>query len=164
VLVMYLGRVAEVGPTEALYTGSRHPYTTALLGSMLSMDPDQRTQQAPVAGDPPNPINPPSGCRFHTRCWLRRQLDNPERCVSERPALRTLEGIGTHEVACHFAEELLPGARRESLIAEAARSSSAFETSDEEAAGPTAPPPPEIGGIFDRGLGGGDSEETHGRI
>ena len=68
VMVMYLGLVAEIGPTEALYTGSRHPYTQALLGSLLSMDPDKRTEKAPLAGDPPNPIDPPTGCRFHTRC------------------------------------------------------------------------------------------------
>jgi peptide/nickel transport system ATP-binding protein len=59
VMVMYLGKIAELGPTEALYGGGRHPYTQALLGSMLSMDPDRRTEKAPLAGDPPNPIDPP---------------------------------------------------------------------------------------------------------
>ncbi|MBC8790645.1 MAG: dipeptide/oligopeptide/nickel ABC transporter ATP-binding protein, partial [Tagaea sp. CACIAM 22H2] len=68
VMVMYLGRVAEIGPVEELYDNPRHPYTRALLSAMPSMDPDRRTQEAPIAGDPPNPINPPSGCRFHTRC------------------------------------------------------------------------------------------------
>lgn len=97
VMVMYLGRVAEVGPTESLYTSSRHPYTTALLGSVLSMDPDRRTQRAPLAGDPPNPIDPPPGCRFHTRC------------VHAEPAcsMRTPGSIAVgdaHEVACHMSD------------------------------------------------------------
>ena len=97
VLVMYLGRVAELGPTEALYTGSRHPYTTALLGSMLSMDPDRRTAEAPVAGDPPNPINPPPGCRFHTRCAFAEGV-----CSAADPALAPVDTAG-HAAACHMA-------------------------------------------------------------
>jgi peptide/nickel transport system ATP-binding protein len=93
VLVMYLGKVAEIGPTETLYTESKHPYTTALLGSMLSMDPDQRTESAPIAGDPPNPIDPPPGCRFHTRCTFAEGV-----CAQRDPALVAL-GEG-HAVAC----------------------------------------------------------------
>src|SRR4029077_18709428 len=68
VMVMYLGKVAEVGPSESIFAHPRHPYTEALLASMPSMDPDKRTREAPIPGDPPNPINPPPGCRFHTRC------------------------------------------------------------------------------------------------
>ncbi|MGC3985367.1 MAG: ABC transporter ATP-binding protein [Pseudorhodoferax sp.] len=68
VMVMYLGRVAEVGPADALFDDPAHPYTRALLSSMPSMDPDHRTMEVPLAGDPPNPIDPPSGCRFHPRC------------------------------------------------------------------------------------------------
>jgi peptide/nickel transport system ATP-binding protein len=68
VMVMYLGQVAEIGPADALYEAPAHPYTRALLSSMPSMDPDHRTEEAALAGDPPNPINPPSGCRFHPRC------------------------------------------------------------------------------------------------
>ncbi|WP_458095401.1 ABC transporter ATP-binding protein [Roseomonas sp. WA12] len=67
-LVMYLGKVAEVGPVEAIYAAAAHPYTAALLASRPSMDPDLRRTEPPLSGDPPNPINPPSGCRFHTRC------------------------------------------------------------------------------------------------
>lgn len=93
VLVMYLGRVAELAPTETLYTQSRHPYTTALLGSLLSMDPDRRTEAAPISGDPPNPIDPPAGCRFHTRCQYAEAV-----CSRSAPVL-TLEGA--HAVACH---------------------------------------------------------------
>ena len=70
VMVMYLGQVAEIGPADALYDSPAHPYTRALLSSMPSMDPDHRTEQAALTGDPPNPINPPSGCRFHPRCPL----------------------------------------------------------------------------------------------
>ena len=97
VLVMYLGRVAELAPTEDLYTGSRHPYTTALLGSLLSMDPDRRTEAAPISGDPPNPIDPPSGCRFHTRCPHAEKI-----CGTAVPRLGTR--TGEHWVACHMSD------------------------------------------------------------
>jgi peptide/nickel transport system ATP-binding protein len=68
VMVMYLGEVAEIGAAQTLFANPQHPYTRALLASMPSMDPDHRTLHAPLAGDPPNPINPPAGCRFHPRC------------------------------------------------------------------------------------------------
>jgi len=68
VMVMYLGQVAEIGPSDALFAAAAHPYTKALLSSVPSMDPSHRTLVAPLAGDPPNPINPPTGCRFHPRC------------------------------------------------------------------------------------------------
>ncbi len=97
VLVMYLGRVAELGLTESLYTGSRHPYTTALLGSLLSMDPDHRAESAPISGDPPNPIDPPAGCRFHTRCTYAESV-----CSARIPGLTPL-GVG-HSVSCHMSE------------------------------------------------------------
>jgi peptide/nickel transport system ATP-binding protein len=97
VMVMYLGRVAEIGPTDALYTGGRHPYTNALLGSMLSMNPDERTMEAPLAGDPPNPIDPPPGCRFHTRCAMAEPV-----CSAKMPTL-TVTGAG-HFAACHMVD------------------------------------------------------------
>lgn len=68
VMVMYLGKVAEVGSREAIYGNTSHPYSAALLASMPKMDPAERTEEPPLTGDPPNPIDPPSGCRFHTRC------------------------------------------------------------------------------------------------
>ena len=80
VMVMYLGQVVEIGASETLFDDPRHPYTRALLASMPSMDPDRRTEKPPLAGDPPNPINPPSGCRFHTRCALRRAGLQPDAC------------------------------------------------------------------------------------
>jgi peptide/nickel transport system ATP-binding protein len=68
VMVMYLGRIAEIGPVDAIYNGAAHPYTAALLDSRPSMDPANRRTEPPLTGDPPNPVNPPSGCRFRTRC------------------------------------------------------------------------------------------------
>ncbi len=68
VMVMYLGKVAEVGSRDAIYGNTIHPYSAALLASMPKMDPAERTEAPPLTGDPPNPIDPPSGCRFHTRC------------------------------------------------------------------------------------------------
>ena len=92
VMVMYLGQVAEIGPSDALFEQPAHPYTAALLSSMPSMDPDHRTEEAPLAGDPPNPIQPPPGCRFHPRCGLaapvcaqqvpQRTLATPVRMVA----------------------------------------------------------------------------------
>jgi peptide/nickel transport system ATP-binding protein len=97
VMVMYLGIVVETGPVEALYRAPRHPYTQALLSAVPSLDPARRTQKSPLAGDPPNPINPPSGCRFRDRCPQAQA-----RCAAEVPVLRqTTPG---HWSACHFDE------------------------------------------------------------
>lgn len=92
VMVMYLGKVAETGPAEALFERPLHPYTRALLSSMPSMDPDKRTEAAALAGDPPNPIDPPPGCRFHTRCPLAEAI-----CAQQTPSL---ESSGDRETAC----------------------------------------------------------------
>ncbi|MFM7347551.1 MAG: ABC transporter ATP-binding protein [Tagaea sp.] len=97
VMVMYLGRVAEIGPVEELYANPRHPYTRALLSAMPSMDPDRRTQEAPIAGDPPNPINPPAGCRFHTRCPFAEAV-----CGTAVPKLIGTRADPAHRVACHM--------------------------------------------------------------
>ena len=93
VMVMYLGQVVEIGPAESLFTQPQHPYTRALLSSVPSMDPDRRTQTPPLAGDPPNPINPPTGCRFHTRCAQAQDI-----CAQRVPLLRT--HAMAHPVAC----------------------------------------------------------------
>ncbi|MDH4425377.1 MAG: ABC transporter ATP-binding protein [Acidovorax sp.] len=82
VMVMYLGQVAEIGDSETLFDHPAHPYTRALLSSIPSMDPDHRTEEPPLAGDPPNPINPPPGCRFHTRCAHAQAL-----CSERVPSL-----------------------------------------------------------------------------
>ena len=68
VMVMYLGKVAEIGASESVFGDTRHPYTRALFAAMPSMDPDRRSEQPPLVGDPPNPINPAPGCRFKSRC------------------------------------------------------------------------------------------------
>jgi len=98
VMVMYLGEVVEEAPVEALWADTRHPYTRALLAAMPSLDPSRRTEQAPIAGDPPSPINPPSGCRFHTRCPFAEPL-----CSERRPALLPTGNDG-HAAACHMVD------------------------------------------------------------
>ena len=102
VMVMYLGEVVEIGPVETLYATPAHPYTRALLAAMPSMDPERRTEEAPLAGDPPNPINPPMGCRFHPRCPFAEAL-----CSAVRPELSPV-GEDGRQVACHMNT---PGAR-----------------------------------------------------
>jgi peptide/nickel transport system ATP-binding protein len=96
IMVMYLGKVAEVGPSNRIFTTPRHPYTAALLSSMPSMDPAHRTEEAPLSGDPPNPINPPPGCRFHPRCRMAAAV-----CGVVEPSLTDV-GDG-HFAACHLA-------------------------------------------------------------
>jgi oligopeptide/dipeptide ABC transporter ATP-binding protein len=102
--VMYLGKLVEEGAVEDLYRDPRHPYTVALLSAIPDPDPRRRKKRLVLKGDVPSPAAPPSGCRFHTRCWLREKLGNPERCVAEEPELRPI-GEG-HRTACHFAEEV----------------------------------------------------------
>ena len=94
IMVMVLGKIAEMGPTEVIYRGRRHPYTEALLSSIASVDPDRPATAAPLAGDAPDPISPPAGCRFHTRC---RYTENA--CRATQPALRVMDD--EHLVACH---------------------------------------------------------------
>ena len=96
VLVMYLGEVVEMGPVGAIYDRPGHPYTRALLDSRPSMDPARRRTKPPLTGDPPNPVNPPSGCRFRTRCPYAEGI-----CAEAKPVMADL-GDG-HIVACHMA-------------------------------------------------------------
>jgi peptide/nickel transport system ATP-binding protein/oligopeptide transport system ATP-binding protein len=109
--VMYLGRLVEVADTDALYEHPRHPYAVALLSSIPVPDPRVRKRRLVLKGDVPSPANPPSGCRFHTRCWLRERLGNPEPCSTEDPALRDLGG--GQMSACHFAEQVSVEAAQE---------------------------------------------------
>ncbi len=102
--VMYLGRIVEIGTVEQLYQNARHPYTVALLSAIPDADPRRRKKRLVLKGDVPSPAAPPSGCHFHTRCWLREKLGNPERCSTEEPQLRVLES--GHQTACHFAEDV----------------------------------------------------------
>jgi oligopeptide/dipeptide ABC transporter ATP-binding protein len=99
VLVMYLGRVVELGPVEAIFERPLHPYTTALLASRPSMDPAHRIEEPPIVGDPPNPIDPPSGCRFRTRCPFAEAV-----CESKVPVLGEWLDLGSHVAACHMGD------------------------------------------------------------
>ena len=99
VLVMYLGEVAEIGPVDAIYANPTHPYTAALLDSRPSMDPARRRTRPPLSGDPPNPVNPPSGCRFRTRCPHAEAV-----CAAKKPVMAQLGG--GHMAACHMADPL----------------------------------------------------------
>jgi peptide/nickel transport system ATP-binding protein len=99
VLVMYLGEIIEIGPTAEVCGNPRHPYTKALLDSQLSMDPDARVEEAPLAGDPPSLLNPPSGCRFRTRCRYAEEV-----CAARAPALGSWADAGSHLAACHVSD------------------------------------------------------------
>ncbi len=100
--VMYLGRMVEMAEVEELYEHPRHPYTVALLSAVPQVDPARVRRRIVLKGDVPSPVNPPSGCHFHPRCWLRERLGNPEICATVDPRLR-LVGQG-HAAACHFAD------------------------------------------------------------
>ena len=93
--VMYLGKLVEVGNTRDMFNGAKHPYTQALLSAIPVPDPDAKRKRIVLGGEIPNPINPPSGCRFHTRCPYRERI-----CEIEEPMMIDI-GDG-HRVACHL--------------------------------------------------------------
>lgn len=108
--VMYLGALVEESDADDLYSYPLHPYTRALMSAVPVPDPlvEDSREQIILQGDLPSPANPPSGCRFHTRCPWKQDT----RCDTERPELRELDSTQTsvgHRVACHFAEEILRG-------------------------------------------------------
>ena len=124
--VMYLGKIVELGTVEDLYRDPRHPYTVALLSAIPEPDPRRRKKRLVLKGDVPSPAAPPSGCRFHTRCWLRERLGNPEICATQEPELRVLGGAD-HRSACHFAENI-----NEAAVEQIAAEQSALETAAAE--------------------------------
>jgi len=105
VAVMYLGKIVEIGTEEEIYERATHPYTQALLSAVPLPDPKLRGERRIIRleGDVPSPANPPSGCRFRTRCWKAEA-----RCAAEEPALLPRPAADPHPSACHFAEQL-PG-------------------------------------------------------
>ncbi|MGA5320197.1 ABC transporter ATP-binding protein [Streptomyces seoulensis] len=116
VAVMYLGKIIEVGDRDSIYTRPRHPYTHALLSAVPEVSVAGETAPARerirLAGDVPSPIDPPSGCRFRTRCWKAQ-----DKCATEEPPLVQLSGNRAgHLTACHFPEEPTTEARDEDII------------------------------------------------
>ena len=99
VLVMYLGQVVEIGDVSAVYSNPKHPYTRALISAMPSMNPEKRTEAVPLSGDPPNPISPPSGCRFRTRCPFSEDI-----CALKEPALIQNDVEKRQSSACHMGD------------------------------------------------------------
>ncbi len=95
IAVMYLGKIVELGQSERLFSRPEHPYTEALLSSILHPDPEENSEKIILAGDIPSPMNPPPGCRFHTRCKYAKKV-----CSSDEPPLSDV-GDG-HSVACHY--------------------------------------------------------------
>jgi oligopeptide/dipeptide ABC transporter ATP-binding protein len=112
VAVMYLGKIVEIGERKVIYEHPGHPYTQALLSAIPLPDPDREKTRKRVilTGDVPSPADPPSGCRFRTRCWLKRQLEDggvdTSVCGEQEPVLEIRPSSGVeHPVACHFARE-----------------------------------------------------------
>jgi oligopeptide/dipeptide ABC transporter ATP-binding protein len=106
IAVMYLGRLCETGPARRVLDQPAHPYTVALLSAAPVPDPavESARERIVLRGDPPSPADPPSGCRFHTRCWLRESLGDPDLCATTDPPATPAHGGG--HVHCHFHDHI----------------------------------------------------------
>ncbi|AXF55654.1 ABC transporter ATP-binding protein [Salicibibacter kimchii] len=103
VAVMYLGKIVEIGDKHSLFDEPRHPYTRALLSAIPVPDPEKKSERIVLEGDVPSPLNPPSGCRFHTRCPFATEI-----CKQEDPELRATDDMNSdHHAACHHMEEII---------------------------------------------------------
>lgn len=108
IMVMYLGKIVEIADKHSLFDNPKHPYTKALLSAIPIPDPDKKKERIVLRGDVPSPIDPPSGCRFHTRCPFATA-----KCKVDVPELRTTESMKPgHEAACHYIEEIESGERQ----------------------------------------------------
>ncbi len=151
IAVMYLGRIVELGPSLVVNHQPIHPYTVALISAVPVPDPaiEMTRRRIILVGDVPNPAAPPPGCHFHTRCWLRERLGNPERCVTEEPVIREL--ATGHAVACHFAEDVDGSPEQRQAVA--ARSGKvghgAAAGAGAGGARPPSGPEPAVGGFAD---------------
>ena len=107
VAVMYLGKIVEIADRDDLFDRPHHPYTQALISAVPIPDPrlERQRERIVLRGDVPNPANPPSGCRFRTRCWKFEQLSESDqrRCIEEPPPLYDVTSGPGHQAACHFA-------------------------------------------------------------
>lgn len=105
IIVMYLGKIVEIADKLSLFENPQHPYTKALLSAIPVPDPDAVKNRIVLRGDVPSPIDPPTGCRFHTRCPFAT-----DKCKQEMPELRSTDVMKeTHEAACHYLEEISAG-------------------------------------------------------
>jgi len=99
IAVMYVGKIVEIGKTDAVLRRPLHPYTEALISAIPPADPDIKFQRIPLPGEVPSPANPPPGCVFHPRCLYAQEI-----CKTTPPALVAV--VDDHEASCHFASEL----------------------------------------------------------
>jgi oligopeptide/dipeptide ABC transporter ATP-binding protein len=100
IAVMYLGKINEIGPTAEIFASPRHPYTRALLSAIPVPDPETKREKIILTGDVPNPVSPPTGCRFHPRCQYAKDV-----CRNIEPVLERVDS-GERMVACHRWREI----------------------------------------------------------